>query len=218
MPKPRTPGFLDRLTPAGRELFQARASRVKLRRGAPVLHRGAATSGAYIVLSGRLRVYALGPSGAEATLYTIEPGETCVFALNCLFQDLRYPAWVTAERASTVAVVPGPLFRHLFGTEEAVRDLTVQALSTAVFQLMSELERVHFQRLDHRLINLILLRAQADGVLRMTQQQVADHLGVSRESVARHLRPLVRDGLLSTRRGGLEIVDSATLAARLVTD
>ena len=32
----------------------------------------------------------------EATLYVINPHETCVLALNCIFNDLLYPAWVEA--------------------------------------------------------------------------------------------------------------------------
>ncbi len=59
-------------------------------RGANVLSRGDQVAGAYLVVSGRLRVYTLSAAGREATLYTIDPGETCVLALNCLFSDLRY--------------------------------------------------------------------------------------------------------------------------------
>lgn len=65
------------------------------------LHKGQPVSGAYVVLAGRLRVFSLSPNGTEATLYFIDPGETCVLALNCLFNDLLYPAWVQAETASS---------------------------------------------------------------------------------------------------------------------
>jgi CRP/FNR family transcriptional regulator len=65
-------------------------------RGAAILHRGQPVSGAYVVLDGRLRVFTVALNGAEATLYFVDPGETCVLALNCLFNDLLYPAWVQA--------------------------------------------------------------------------------------------------------------------------
>ncbi len=66
-------------------------------RAAPVLHKGQAVSGAYLVVGGRLRVFTIPANGNEATLYFVDPGEACVLALNCLFSDLLYPAWVQAE-------------------------------------------------------------------------------------------------------------------------
>lgn len=72
-----------------------------------ILHKGSKTSGTYVVTKGRLRVFSIAPSGSEATLYFIDPGETCVLALNCLSNDLLYPAWVSSESETEVAVIPG---------------------------------------------------------------------------------------------------------------
>ena len=80
-----------------------------------------------------MRVFSLAPNATEATLYFIEPGETCVFALNSLFNDLLYPAWVQTEAATTVALIPWPLFRELFEREPLIRDMTVRTLATLVY-------------------------------------------------------------------------------------
>jgi CRP/FNR family transcriptional regulator len=178
---------------------------------APILHKGQAISGAYFVVRGRLRVYALAPDGTEATLYFIDPGETCVFALNSLFNDLRYPAWVQAEEDTTVALIPGPVFRQLFECEPSIQDVTVRALSTLVFRLMAELEEIHAYKLNQRLANLLLVRTPADGVLHMTQQQIAAHLGTTREVVARLLAQFATRGWVTTGRGWIRIADAAGL-------
>jgi CRP/FNR family transcriptional regulator, anaerobic regulatory protein len=178
----------------------------------PVLHRGQPVSGAYFVVEGRLRVYCISPSGTEATLYFLDPGDTCVLALNSLFNDLLYPAWVESEGPTTVAVIPGPAYRQLFASEPAIRELTVGTLSTLVFRLMGELEQVLSSRLEQRLANLILLRAGSDGVLSMTQQQMAAHLGTTREVVARLMRNFVLNKHVETRRGMTIIRDAAALA------
>lgn len=177
----------------------------------PVLDKGQRVSGAYVVISGRLRVFTLSPDGNEATLYWIVPGETCVLALNCIFNDLRYPAWVEAEPATTVAMIPGPLYRVLFENESSIRNVTVQALSTIVFRLMEELEQVHSHSLEQRLRNFLLLRASADGMLRMTQQEIASHLGTTREVVARLFRELVAKKVIGTRRGAVILLQPAKL-------
>jgi CRP/FNR family transcriptional regulator len=210
-------GPFRHLSAAGRQLLRQGVVCKDCAPPAPILHKGQAISGAYFVVRGRLRVYSMAPDGTEATLYFIDPGETCVFALNSLFNDLRYPAWVQAEAATTVALIPGPVFRQLFAAEPAIQDVTVRALSTLVFRLMTELEEVHAYRLDQRLANLLLVHASAQGELRMTQQQLAGHLGTTREVVARVLGQLVGRGLVSTGRGVIRIGDAAGLAA-LIAD
>lgn len=215
---PGSLGPFARLSPAGRQLLDKGIAFADCKRGAPVLHKGQKISGAYLVTRGRLRVYALAPDGTEATLYFIEPGETCVFALNSLFNDLRYPAWVQADADTRVAVIPGPLFRRLFEREPAVQDMTVRALSTLVFRLMAELEEVHAYTLIQRLANLLLVHASDAGELRMTQQQMADHLGTTREVIARLMRELVGLGCVETRRGRTLVRDAARLAGLIARE
>jgi CRP/FNR family transcriptional regulator len=196
-----------RLGADARRLLAQGAVIRKPARADAILHKGQPVSGAYLVLSGRLRVFTIEASGTEATLYFIDPGETCVLALNCLFNDLLYPAWVEAETPATVAVIPGPVYRRLFESESVIQNLTVQALSTLVYRLMAELEHVHSSNLKQRLAQFILLHASADGSLRMTQQQIAQHLGTTREVVARSMQELVAKGLVQTGRGALTIRD-----------
>jgi CRP/FNR family transcriptional regulator len=207
----------SRLGTAAREQLDAGMVSRHCASTTPLLFKGQVVSGAYFVLTGRLRVYSIAPNGAEATLYFITPGETCVFALNSLFNELRYPAWVQAVEDSTIALIPGPLYRQLFAGEPVVRDLTVHALSTLVFRLMDTLAEVHACTLGQRLINVLLVQANAAGELRMTQQQLADHLGTTREVVARLLGQLVSAGLVQTRRGATHLLDPAALRQRLLT-
>ncbi len=177
-----------------------------------VIHKGQAVSGAYLVTRGQLRVFTYSPQGTEATLYFIRAGETCVLALNCLFNGLRYPAWVESDADTTVAVIPGTLYRTLFERERAVQDMTVNALSTLVFRLMDELEQIHSCNLEQRLANFILLHVSEDGVLRMTQRELAAHLGTTREVVARLMQRLNARRLVATGRGSMQVLDAPGLA------
>jgi len=184
--------------------------------GSVILHKGQPVSGAYLVLRGRLRVFTISPGGTEATLYFLAAGEACVLALNCLFSDLLYPAWVQAESSARVAIVPGIVYRRLFATEPDVQNLTVQTLSTLVYRLMNELEMVHTRGHRQRLVHFILLHANSDGMLRMTQQKIARHLGTTREVIARLVSEFVAKGWLRTQRGALGIVDLFALRGAVV--
>lgn len=177
-----------------------------------IIEKGQDVSGAYFVLDGRLRVFSLLPGGKEATLYQIEPGETCVLALNSLFNDLLYPAWVATDQPSTVAVIPGRIYRALFASEPTIQDLTVRTLSTLVFRLMAELDSVHACTLEQRLAGFLLVRASGRGVVRLTQQEIAAHMGTTREVVARLSSRMAAQGWISTGRGRIMLMDRHALA------
>ena len=199
------------LTANGRQLLRQAVSYRDFAEAAAVVHKGQQVSGAYLVTQGRLRVFTYTPQGVEATLYHINAGETCVLALNCLFNDLRYPAWVESDPHTQVALIPGATYRQLFDSEAAVRELTVNALSTLVFRLMDELEQIHACNLDQRLANFILTNSNSDGQLHMTQQEIASHLGTSREVIARLVRGFVAQGCVETGRGVMHLKDAQRL-------
>ncbi len=203
------------LSPQGSQLLREGVQLVELKKQGEVIHKGQQVSGAYLVTRGQLRVFTYTLQGNEATLYFIRPGETCVLALNCLFNDLRYPAWVESSANTQVAVIPGPLYRRLFEDEASVQNMTVKALSTLVFRLMNELEQIHSFNLDQRLASFMLTNANDAGELHLTQQALAGHLGTSREVIARVMQGFNAQGLVETKRGVVRILDSEALADRV---
>jgi len=172
---------------------------------------GERVSGVIVVLRGQLRVYTLTPDGNEATLYMIRPGETCVLAMNCVFKELAYPAWVDAGPGTMVAIIAGPDYRTLFDREPSIRGMTFESFSSVVFTLMGELEAVHSFKLEQRLSRFLLTHRRPDGIVRMTQQEIASHLGTTREVIARLMRRLVRDKSVKTLRGAVVIANPSRL-------
>ncbi len=108
--------------------------------------------------------------------------------------------------------MPGRIYRALFDTEAAIRDLTVGAFSTLVFRLMSELDQVHSSTLQQRLANFLLVHASGESAVRLTQQEITEHMGTSREVVARTSSHLSAKGSIRTRRGEISIVQPKVLA------
>lgn len=201
------------LSAPGRQALDRGMSRHAFAKGMTVVEKGQNVSGAYFVFGGLLRVYTITPSGKEATLYLIRPGETCVLALNSLFNQLLYPAWVETEEDTDVGVVPGALYRRLFVNEPSIQDLTVHALSTAVMRLMAELEEVHSHRVDQRLASFLLNQASSEGIVARTQQELASHIGTTREVVARVIGEFSAHGWIRTGRGRVEVLQPRMLAA-----
>lgn len=206
-------GAFAKLSEQGRRMVERGSQLHRFSADKTLIEKGQDVSGAYFVVEGRLRVYSLLPGGKEATLYHITPGETCVLALNSLFNDLLYPAWVKTEPATTVAVVPGRLYRELFESERTIQDLTVATLSTLVFRLMAELDQVHSCTLEQRLAGFLLVRASSRAKVRQTQQEIASQLGTTREVVARLTSRMANRGWIATGRGEITILQPSLLSA-----
>lgn len=202
--------FLGQLSePARRTLRELPIRSVRAR--APVLRKGDVVEGLFLALDGSFRVFHVAPDGREATLYWVEPGQTCILALSAVFRREPYPAWVEADAApASYVVVPDRVFRRLL-EEPAFREFVFGVLSARVFELMVTLEEAGTLRVEQRIAGFLLRRA-TDDVVRASQARLAAHLGTAREVVFRALRSLSARGLVKTARGSVRILDRAGLA------
>ena len=75
------------------------------------------------------------------------------------------------------------------------------------------LEQVAFVRIEERLAALLLERAEDDGVVRLTHQQIATLIGSAREVVSRRLETFAAKGLVDLDRGRVRLSSSERLRA-----
>jgi len=204
--------MLADLSAEGRSRLLSAARRVTLDPCTRVLQRGDQVAGAYLVERGALRIYYISPEGREGTLYWVDPGQTCILALNCLFSRLVYPAWVESDQSEThVAVISGEAYRKLFSEEPAVQRFTFDALAGRLFDLMTLLQETASFGLEQRVAAFLLRRSQATQALEITHEQIANHVGSTREVVSRVLRNIARSGALSLSPGSITILDVGKL-------
>jgi CRP/FNR family transcriptional regulator len=206
--------FFDGLSTRGRDEFGA----LRPLRAEPqqqLIRRGDHTNGAYLVLKGALRVYYVTDEGREATLYRVEPGGACILALSSTLLDQPYPAWVEAGAAGgTVARVTSAAFHRLMAAEPAFRTFVLNAMSSRIFELMRALEEVTTSTMIRRVAAYLVRNAENDGVVTITQTRLAVELGTAREVVSRALRALAAQGLISSQRGRIRVIDSRRLSRR----
>ncbi|MBB1488683.1 Crp/Fnr family transcriptional regulator [Oceanospirillum sediminis] len=211
--------LVKQLSKEGRSLYLSQLTTKTFQPNDRVLDRGDTISGAYFVSDGLLRVYAISEQGKEVTLYNIAPGETCILATNSLFNNFLYPAWVIADQQTTVSMISGDIYRELFRTEASIQNITIKALSSTVFGLMSELEQSHVQTVRQRLAGYLVMRSSSDFMIHATQQKIAADLGSSREFIARILAEFNELGIIRSMRGKILILDCSGLnSIRLAED
>jgi len=209
--------FLPKLTPSGRSELLSATTEHRFPPRTQIIQRGDEVAGVYLVSAGALRVYYITAEGREGTLYWIDPGVSCVLALNCLFSRMAYPAWVESDHCEThVSVISGDVFRRLYLSEPALQEFTFETLTVRLFELMTLMEETASFGLEQRVASF-LLRRSVNGALEVSHEDVAHHLGSSREVVSRVLRNLASQEAIHLARRSIQIADAGKLREMIAT-
>ena len=166
---------------------------------------GDSCSAIAFVLSGEVRVYKIGQTGREITLYEIGPGETCILNASCILSGQSYPANALTSAETDLLLIPSDTFRRMMGAHEELRNFVFTLLSQRLSGVMELVEEVAFGRMDERLRDY-LVEKSADDRLVTTHQKVANDLGTSREVVSRLLKDLERQGRVRLSRNEITLL------------
>lgn len=160
-------------------------------------------------LQGRSRVFKMSESGREILLYRVGAGETCVLTTTCLLGHSAYPASTIVEEEVRDVFIPAEAFYHLMGESPVFRRFVLSNYGDLISDLIVLLEDVAFRSIATRLAKYLL--DAADELLTTTHQQLANHLGSTREVISRELKEFERRGWVKLQRGMIEVTDRAAL-------
>lgn len=206
--------FLRRAEGQVRREFQAAAFLTRIPAGRDVFVAGDEAGAIALLLSGVVRVYQIGESGREITLYRFGNGESCILTANVILSRQAFPAVATVERDAEAVMVPADAFRDWVRRYDVWRDFTFALLSQRLASLIATVDEVVFRRLDVRVAQFLLQQGRGAGPISITHQQIAAELGSSREVISRLLESLESEGLIHRARGAIEVLDRAGLERR----
>ncbi|WP_027184834.1 Crp/Fnr family transcriptional regulator [Desulfovibrio inopinatus] len=195
-----------------RHLFSAHAIQIEGRKTDILISKGDKVSGVFLVTEGRLRVFAMNSEGKQATLYRLKPQELCLLSLNSTFTGGNYPAWVYVESdVATVLAMPGETFRKLFAEEPDVQEVLLSSLTTSISSLLLQLDELLLSSLGERVLSFLKNNWDSEGKITLTHQELADHLGATREAISRELAILRNQGIIDCGRGVVRLCGHAEL-------
>ena len=191
----------------------ARASRLKrLAKGETLFQQGDSSDAAYIVRAGVIAIVLITPDGRELAINEMRPGE-CLGELSLLTGRPR-SASAVARVNSEMVVIP----RHEFLAElEREPALTRRLLETLAMQLQKSAERevlLAFVEAPGRLARVLVSLERAEGgkgYVKVSQEELAQRIGVTRQTAARVLGQWRRAGWIITGRGVIMLVDRPAL-------
>ena len=176
----------------------ARGSSRNFTRGEVLIEEGEQSDSLYILLAGELKVYTRGENGRELVYNLMHPGE---FFGELFLDGGPRSASVKAVRPSICVVVGPEEFREFMAAYPEFAECLVLKLIGRVRHVTCQLRSVVMKDAYERVASLLNELAVPDGELRsidksVTQQEIADRIGASREMVNHIFRELVRGGYL----------------------
>jgi CRP/FNR family transcriptional regulator/CRP/FNR family cyclic AMP-dependent transcriptional regulator len=213
--------LLAALTNADREALARSASRRRYRRGDIIFQKDDPGQSLFIVARGSVRIYVPSSQGADLTLAVLGPGQ--FFGDLSLLDGrprsasasvLADTSVVTLERSDFVALVrsrPEAAMSVLSTVARRLRDTDEMASDLAFLDVGG--------RLAKKLLDLAATNGvrRTDGVLvdmAVTQEELANMIGVTRESVNRNLSVFQRTGLVAKEGRRFVLRDPAGLRRR----
>jgi CRP/FNR family transcriptional regulator len=196
--------------------FQQAASLAHIPAGRDIFVEGDRVDAIALMLSGVVRVYKIGETGREITLYRFGLGESCILTANAILSDKSFPAIASVEQDAEAVMIPTETFRAWVRRYDIWREFVFDLLSQRLSSMMEIVDEVAFQRMDVRVAVWLLNQAKVQNPMRITHQQIAAELGSSREVISRLLEDFASTGLIHAGRGTVEILDFEGLKARSV--
>ncbi len=173
----------------------------------------------YIVRTGQARAVREHPDGRTITLARFGPGD--IFGELAMFDDEKRSATVEVVEDTEVVGILGSDMRRLMREHPDIAPKLVISLGRRLREANERLARQSFQTVQSRVAVVLsdLVEQSRDGdtrardvLLRITQADIAQLAGSSRESASRFLATLERAGVLTQGRGRIVVHDPAALA------
>lgn len=183
----------------------------RLAPGEALFTEGEPASHVAAVGSGSVRVFRIGATGRQITLYHVRPQESSLVGMLSVLLGRPPIATAQAEVDSEVAVLPATALREWVGVSEAMRRFIFETMTRALVDVTSLLEDIAFRSIESRLAGLLAQHADDEGLIRMRHEDIAAELGTAREVVSRILEGFKRQGLIVLARGRIAVRDAAAL-------
>lgn len=192
----------DRSEPLPPEFLAELAQRGEVRvfaRGENVISEGECADHLYVLVSGELKVYTQDEKGRELVYNVLKAGE--LFGELFLDGQVR-SASVKALAESHCIVVDQALTQDLIRSYPAFAEFLILKLIARVRHITGLSKRLALSDVSARTVALLEQAAQLKDEIRivpaaLTQQEIANRIGATREMVNHVLGELVRSGFLS---------------------
>jgi CRP/FNR family transcriptional regulator len=194
-----------------------RAFPARFAKGAMIFGQGEAARHCYVVTTGAVKIATCNEDGREVVLAVLGPGD--VFGELALFDDTRRCADAIAVEDTALLSIPKHVVRGVCKRHPAFALALLRTLSARLRDTNETVRDAVFFDITGRVARRLAGLAEAHGSpapggtridIAVSQAELANMVGASRESVNKAVTALTRQGLLSRSRDGRYVVADLT--------
>lgn len=146
----------------------------------------------------------------EFLLYYIYLEESCIVSINCGIKEIKSNVKAIAEEDSTALLIPARLIEEWQRKYRSFNNFIFDLQQKRFEDVLQAFNTVAFDSLDRRIMDYLKARVKVlkSNKIQMTHQELSDDLGSSRETISRILKKLEAEGVVSLRRGIIEVSET----------
>jgi CRP/FNR family cyclic AMP-dependent transcriptional regulator len=208
------PIFCD-LDPEALDQLCRYAKHSSLKRGATIVSKGDPGNSLVAVVSGTVKISVSSPDGRSAILNLIGPGE--IFGEVAVLDGLARTADATANTNCEIYVIDRRDFLPFVRSQPALAMKLIELLCTRLRWTSDQVEEVILQDLPGRLASALLRLtekhklAQGGRTIAITQQEISEMVGMTRESINKQLRAWATRNLVRLEHGAIVVLNAGML-------
>ena len=178
-----------------------------------LIHTGDDCMGLILVASGQLRAYTISDDGREITMYRLFERDICLFSASCMMRSIQFDIAISAEKDTDVILIPSDTYRNIMEHSATLANYTNEVMASRFSDVMWLIDQIMWKSFDKRLAHFLLSEANIEGsvILKITHEEIGNHMGSPREVVTRMLKYFVSEGAVKLSRGTVEIIDEGKL-------
>jgi CRP/FNR family transcriptional regulator, cyclic AMP receptor protein len=203
------------LTEPDLEALTAEAVNKSFPKNTVIINEGEKSDSLYVILSGRVKVMMSGPDGREIILTMLGAGE--FFGELSLFDSQPRSATVATMEPSQFSVISKGDFKRVMAKSPQMSDHVMQGLAQRLREADKKISSLALMDVYGRVARTLLqLAVKREGVLvvsdKLSQQDIANMVGASREMVNRILKELEGSGYIKVESKNIIINDQLPLS------
>jgi CRP/FNR family cyclic AMP-dependent transcriptional regulator len=208
------PYFAD-LAPEAFDQLCRYAKHSTLKRGAAIFSKGDPGTSLFAVISGTIKISISSPDGRNAILNLIGPGE--IFGEIALLDGLARTTDAIANTNCELFTIDRRDFIPFVRSQPELAMKFIELLCTRVRRTSDQVEQIILQNLPGRLAGALLRLtdrhklAQGGRTIAITQQEISEMVGMTRESINKQLRAWAARDWVRLEHGAIVVLKPEAL-------
>ncbi|AJC87727.1 Crp/Fnr family transcriptional regulator [Campylobacter insulaenigrae] len=152
------------------------------------------------IIKGKLRAYILTSNAKEITLFNLQEGDECLICSQCNVDSIDHDVFIQSSQDTSIEILPAKIFSKLKEKYPQVNNYALNLITKRFNILVKVLEQALFSPLNERICNFLKENA-INNQIKITHEELANHLGSAREVISRILKELEKNKKIKLLRG-----------------